>query len=44
MKAEVRKSHFHLGNNEVQYVSTAGNTLVEYPITKEEVREKTQNR
>ena len=44
MKADVRRSHFHLGNNEIQYVSTAGNELVEYPITEEEVRQKTLNR
>jgi hypothetical protein len=44
MKADVRKSHFHLGNNEIQYVSTAGNALIEYPITEEEVSQKTQNR
>jgi hypothetical protein len=44
MKADVRRSHFHLGNNEIQYVSTAGNALIEYPITEEEVRQKTLNR
>ncbi len=44
MKEEVRKSHFYLGNNEIKYISTAGNALVEFPITKEEVRKNTLNR
>jgi hypothetical protein len=34
---EVRKTHFHLGNAPVNYVSEAGNNLKSYIITKESI-------
>jgi hypothetical protein len=37
IKKEVRKTHFILGNNQPTYVSHSGGTLVEFPITKEQV-------
>jgi hypothetical protein len=37
MIKEVRKTHFHLGNATVNYVSEAGNNLKNHIITKESI-------
>ena len=35
IKTEVHKTHFNLGSSKLDYVSYAGGTMVEHPITKE---------
>ena len=37
MKTEVQKTHFNLGTNKLDYVSYAGGTMIEHPISKEDV-------
>ena len=44
MKAEVQKTHFNLGTSKLDYVSYAGGTMIEHPITKEEVHNNLKNR
>lgn len=35
LKKDIRKTHFNLGGDKINYVSHAGNTMVEHPITAE---------
>lgn len=44
MKTEVQKTHFNLGNNKLDYVSYAGGTMIEHPISKEDVIRTGKNR
>ena len=44
MKREIQKTHFSLGTNETDYVTNTGHTLVEHPITKEDVLINGKNR
>ena len=37
LKADVRNAHFHLGNNQNDYVTTGADTMKEHKITKEGV-------
>ena len=37
MKKDVRATHFNLGNTKTSYISHAGNTMIEPPITQESV-------
>ena len=44
LKKDIRKSHFNLGGDQVNYVSQAGNTMIEHPITAEATTKNSQNR
>ena len=44
MKTEVQKTHFNLGTNKLDYVSYAGGTMIEHPISKEDVIRTDKNR
>mmetsp|Transcript_7755 Transcript_7755/g.13011 ORF Transcript_7755/g.13011 Transcript_7755/m.13011 type:complete len:176 (-) Transcript_7755:777-1304(-) len=44
IKKDTRKTHFQLGNSQPNYLSHAGNTLVEHLITKESVMQTELNR
>lgn len=44
MKTEVQKTHFNLGTSKLDYVSYAGGTMIEHPITKEAVIANDKNR
>lgn len=44
IKTEVQKTHFNLGSSKLDYVSYAGGTMIEHPITKEQVIETDKNR
>ena len=44
LKKDIRKSHFTMGGDLTNYVSHAGNTMIEHPITAEGTVKNTQNR
>ena len=44
LKTEVQKTHFNLGSSKLDYVSYAGGTMVEHPITPGMVIETDKNR
>lgn len=44
IKTEVHKTHFNLGTSKLDYVSYAGGTMVEHPITTEQVIQEGNNR
>lgn len=44
LKKDIRKSHFTMGGDLINYVSHAGNTMIEHPITAEGTVKNTQNR
>lgn len=44
LKAEVRKTHFQLGSTSPNYVSHTVGTLIEHPISKEQVLESEKNK
>jgi hypothetical protein len=43
-RAEIQKTHFNLGTTKLDYVSYAGGTMIEHPITKESLIETDKNR
>ena len=44
LKKDIRKTHFNLGGDQINYVSHAGNTMIEHPITVEDTTKNSQNR
>ena len=44
LKTEVQKTHYNLGTNKLDYVSYAGGTMIEHPISKEDVLKTDKNR
>ena len=44
LKTEVQKTHFNLGSSKLDYVSYAGGTMVEHPITSGMVLDNDKNR
>jgi hypothetical protein len=44
LRKDLRTSHFHMGNNATSYVSHAGGTMVEHPITTDQIHKMGANR